>query len=97
MQPSEPTTKFTAGPWRHETSRYRAAAYVVQSSRETVSFDVRREEDARLIAAAPDLYAAASEIIRLHDAYTGEARDDDAISVAMDDLRAALHRARGEG
>ena len=50
-----------------------------------------------VIAAAPDLYAAASEIIRLHDTYTGEARDDDAMSVAMDELRAALRRARGGG
>jgi hypothetical protein len=50
-----------------------------------------------LFAAAPDLYAAASEIIRLHDTYTGEPRDDDAISLAMDDLRAAIARANGEG
>lgn len=49
------------------------------------------------IAALPDLYAAGDALIRLHDTYTGDARDDDAISLAMADLRAALARANGEG
>ena len=91
-------TKFTPGPWVVDP-RFPDS---IRASDGTTLFvgttdNARRLENARLIAAAPDLFAAASELTRLHDTYTGEARDDDAMSVAMDELRAALRRARGEG
>jgi hypothetical protein len=97
-------TKFTPGPWMFAEGNHRV--FTPDGSDDvafaTASFERGRTygemvANARLIAAAPDLLAAGSEIIRLHDTYTGEARDDDAISLAMDDLRAALRRARGEG
>lgn len=92
-----PKTKFTPGPWSAGGFYVCASTGCVGASiAEAATFE-RRLADARMMAAAPDMYAAASEIIRLHDTYTGEARDDDAISLAMDDLRAALARANGEG
>lgn len=95
---AETKTTFTPGPWLVDP-RF---PDTIRAADGTTLFvgttdNARKFENARLIAAAPDLYAAASEIIRLHDTYTGEPRDDDAISLAMADLRAALARANGEG
>lgn len=93
MQPTRMT--FPRGPWRAEGALVFDGNESVGEANDTVEWPANRI--ARMFAAAPDLLAAGSEIIRLHDTYTGDARDDDAISLSMDDLRAALRRARGEG
>ena len=98
---NETKTTFTPGPWgfcfQSVDPEWAIVSTAGGSVIANVNADCRQNANARLIAAAPDMYAAASEIIRLHDTYTGEPRDDDAISLAMADLRAALARANGEG
>lgn len=52
--------------------------------------------NARLIAAAPDLLAAAIELVAASDAYEGDPDDDERCRRAIDGLRAAIAKATGE-
>jgi len=77
-------TKFTPGPWKigaYESGRM--AVDGANGEEVTGYIDI---EDAHLIAAAPDLYNALEEVIRISD------RKHD----AWDKAKAALAKARGE-
>lgn len=106
---TETKPKFTPGPWGYDPEIHRV--YSVQTNTIVAAIHVRGNPaceaawpgDARLIAAAPDLYAAgealvaaAGEVEAMLDA--GEAApDDSAMWEAVSAMRAALRRARGEG
>jgi len=55
--------------------------------------EINREEDAHLIAAAPDLYDALAEMARLS---VGGAATDEQLNTAEANARTALAKARGE-
>lgn len=85
-------TKWTPGPWIEDEFFpliYDSATGPKQVLIATVAINTRRDEgrhNARLIAAAPDLYDALFQIV-----------DDDGVCVAsLRAARAALAKARGE-
>ena len=96
-------TKFTKGPWGieydgHEaniigpvpyTSDQRDIAYVNSEVGDIDGFacGVTAQANAHLIAAAPELYAALAELVRIHKTS----------HVTWDDAELALAKARGEG
>ncbi len=98
MQPNETKTTFTPG-MLCLAPGYGYGRFEIVHAGERIArvSGPHKAKLSLLFAAAPDLYAAGEALIRLHDTYTGKPRDDDAISLAMSDMRAALRRARGEG
>lgn len=93
-------TKFTPGPWYAEMpmSRWRVRtvngnAYIMEGGGLYTHADVRREADAHLIAAAPDLYAALDGMVSACEALYKSGRLD---ASAWLTAREALAKARGE-
>ena len=88
--------KFTPGPWKviKVSGSGNCAFDIYTDNYDVVSSSlmqvIRKEEDAHLIAAAPDLYAACEEFVRKVDA--GEARSTRSYAA----MKAALAKARGE-
>lgn len=80
------TTNHTPGPWRVELHDMTTS---VESQYFTICADVTND-DAGLIAAAPDLLAALENLVETHD--TGEAMCAQFWNIA----RAAIARAKGE-
>lgn len=82
---------YTPGPWKHRPSMYGRQYRYVQIGKDAdyTTGDVLAD-DARLIAAAPDLYEALQEIVDATD--TGWEHLDATFTRA----RAALKKARGE-
>lgn len=68
--------KFTPGPWHSENTDDGKTALIYQGKERIADVDLDHNQDgeanAKLIAAAPDLYAACKEFIRKVE--TGEAR-----------------------
>lgn len=75
-------TKFTPGPWRVKAAAGGTAIVLATSGTPAI---VNSHENARLIAAAPDLYAALEAVVAVADRAT----------VEFDAARAALLKARG--
>jgi hypothetical protein len=111
-------TKFTPGPWEWDSGlippdgpgRY-ADVYVDGGDKIIASFNEMREfspaegrANAHLIAAAPDLYAAAKASVEAYDEMVASLGDDEFSAPAPGSLdspditlaRTALSRARGE-
>ena len=86
-------SKHTPGPWvvRHVPERYNASTYCIDWSahQEEVAEIVHGEANARLIAAAPDLLAAAKGLLGLAERHGW-------LHVAVDAARAAIAKAEGE-
>jgi len=103
------TTTFTPGPWGLAECSHggvilvRGADYDAQKRHEQSHLQILPMADARLIAAAPDLYAAGEAVVAAADDIQSQldagevAPDDRAMWAAIYELRAALRRARGEG
>lgn len=72
-------TQFTPGPW-HVNSPY------IEDQHGTIAKVMRPEDNAALIAAAPDLFEALEEVIRISDRK----------HAAWDKAKAALAKAKGE-
>jgi hypothetical protein len=97
-------TKFKPGPWYAVNFRANSRAWKVTADLNNAVDDICNvlgwfpegipEANARLIAAAPDLYAALDEVML----YLPDFADDDqpAIVNAVKNARAALAKARGE-
>jgi hypothetical protein len=88
---TEEKQNWTAGPWRHNQV-FRGSEVVrdeILSADGVVADDIRDPRDARLIAAAPELYAALADYIA--------GADNGFVSVDVDrTARAVLAKARGE-
>lgn len=91
-------TTFTPGPWRVDP-RF---PDTIRAADGTTLFvgttdNLRKFENARLIAAAPDLYAALDRVA--HTIHWMDSDDRDSIfpDGLHEAIRAALRRARGEG
>jgi hypothetical protein len=95
---------FTPGPWERYgfigrntgLNRVRAASHVDRVERKVYVDVPANADDARLIAAAPDLYAAciaAQQVIR---ANVPESHFDGYAAQALDLLRAAIAKAEGK-
>lgn len=104
---TEPKTTFTPGPWRASPQGIGGHVWIRSDDGDFIASVPKGDNDpqkanARLIAAAPDLYAAgeaicaaAAEVEAMLEA--GEAApDDSAMWEAIAKMRAALRRARGE-
>ncbi len=59
-------SKFTPGPWRLLPPAFPHAPYTIQTTGETIA-SVDSEANARLIAAAPEMYAILGEVINAPD------------------------------
>lgn len=99
MIPGE-STGHTPGPWRiNRFGGYRAIEQEDRGGQCTVVIDhVRSEADARLVAAAPDLLAAAKAAERIIGEFMADgplADDDLRDRVTLDALGAAIARAEG--
>ena len=79
-------TKHTPGPWVIRYDGHGGISVLTENYQiGYVSSEPRQEADAHLIAAAPELLAAAKEFLRIADRRTVEA----------DNLRAAIAKAEG--
>lgn len=96
-------TKFTPGPWRMVGTT--ANRFVVTASSGTVIAetwkDFRQEADARLIAAAPELYGALEALIAMQDQMSRKPTDGGGVfpadyGIVRGRAHAALAKARGE-
>ena len=81
-------TKFTPGPWyaRPDPDKILNDDWCIGSGKELDDIAICAENNAHLIAAAPDLYNALEEVIRISD------RKHD----AWDKAKAAIAKARGK-
>lgn len=87
-------TNWTPGPWWIEGETGDVVAK--DGDWEICTFsrcDSQLDHDAHLIAEAPELYAALSELLKLHD---NEVFTKSAWDAAMESARVALAKARGE-
>ena len=83
---------FTPGPWHSETSHSAHPKYGIFTERNAIVARTWREEEARLIAAAPELYEALSALRK----WTRDgACADETLSIVSNADR-ALAKARGE-
>lgn len=102
-QPNTRSDAHTPGPWKHVARNrgdVRVRDEIVSATGVVVVDDVSREEDARLIAAAPDQHAAAREIDRLSLVILSAVKADqpgqyDAVVAAILANRAAIASATG--
>ena len=92
MTTTPPPAGFTPGPWTeklgdigHTSERHGGFCALAM-----VMGRAKNEANARLIAAAPDLYAACRDVVNCHDNL-----GDDALAQAVSMARAALARAGG--
>ena len=91
-------SKHTPGPWiiyefvdGYEIRAPEAECYVATASDpEAVWGAIGREEDARLIAAAPELLEALENLLKVHEGEGGTQHN------AADMARAAIAKAKGE-
>ena len=83
--------KFTPGPWRAE---FGADAYFHISCADGLDLPDTKA-NARLLSAAPDLFAALTEIVAASDVYDESAAADKRCAVALKKARAALAKATG--
>jgi hypothetical protein len=86
---------YTPGPWRVE------GPYVFSSGRTVARFDwdirdAADEANARLIAAAPDLLAAAETVLAGLNERIDTATDRTPVFAGIAALSDAIHKARGE-
>lgn len=85
-------SKFTAGPWEEEPCD---GEYYVRAPGRVVAQDILSEDDARLIAAAPELLAACEA----GDSHFGWLMDRGALTreeePVLAQIRAAIAKARG--
>lgn len=93
------TEAFTPGPWevRKDPSHFHTASSVYECGVDFPSVAevggstvVMQEANARLIAAAPDLYAACKDVVNCYANLS-----DDALAQAVSMCRAALTKATG--
>lgn len=102
-------TKFTPGPWAttltNDCAIVGADGWPVAETGVGQDYDEhfeRMEADARLIKAAPDLFEALQELVRVRDAYSSAiyiedvCDADEAYEKAIEMARAALSKATGE-
>lgn len=93
--------KFTPGPWKVCHVRDLNMFAVIQVSTKNVIGNFIERRDARLIAAAPEMYAALKDLMSAMDdvLYNADRVPDCIVAVAqneMDKAKAALKKARGE-
>jgi len=103
MQPNETKTTFTPGPWRAEGAYVFAGSDCIGIADTDNAPKARMEANARMFAAAPDLYAAGEALANAASDFAANAAidsedvDDSDLWDAISDMRAALARANGEG
>ena len=92
------TTKHTPGPWTVQWSvdDFGNDTNDITAPGTTVASDVQSYEDARLIAAAPDLLAALADIISWGEQATGHSMDAGNARECARIARAAIAKAQGE-
>jgi len=94
-------TKFTPGPWKVEIGNNCAFAIFAKSKRGLSKrvgmvggfFRDQRQQNADLIAAAPELFEALAGLLSAEERKTPEYRLPEPL---LDEARAALAKARGE-
>jgi hypothetical protein len=89
---------FTPGPWRHQINRMGHIWWVLANGTEkpihiAEVIGSTREADARLIASAPELFAALDALTALDDGDESFAWEHSSL---FENARAALAKARGE-
>ena len=84
-------SEFTNGPWEVHPIQKRAV-----HQPEYECWIPQNEADARLIAAAPELYEALTELYQIQAVSLDEPWDDDRYFAAMEKAKAAIKKARGE-
>lgn len=104
-------TKFTKGPWvRHDTHQGiyvggadgPAIVQLITTQKPDVSFQLKQEANAHLIAAAPALYEALVALINAPIIYTGAIEEPiatcgiDSVKPFLDQAHAALALAEGK-
>lgn len=92
--------RWTPGPWRvqpHDPDDAPRAPVDVCGSGWVIAADLKSVEDARLIAAAPELYEALANLVpRFHRCMVAHGTDAEFADEAVTKARAALASAHGE-
>ena len=89
-------SEFTPGPWepvRSLTCGHLRAGHNYNTPEPKKEWT---DADIRLIAAAPELYEALTELYQIQAVSIDEPWDDDRYFVAMEKAEAAIKKARGE-
>ena len=99
-------TEHTPGPWYADSYGVRNRGGYICELRHPSRYDgqqeryererAERDGDARLIAAAPELFAALESAIKCMVEQTQNAATDEEIAMALEMARAAIARAKGE-
>lgn len=83
---------FTPGPWRSKPtvgSEFRLCTILGPGNSGAVARSVE-QDNASLIAAAPDMYTAIREMLNMWDEYSGDPCIELAVSDAIDAMRKSL-------
>jgi hypothetical protein len=92
-------SEFTPGPWEvfnEGLGSYKVSKCDAWLGSSTLRTNEENLANANLIAAAPELYEALTELYQIQAVSIDEPWDDDRYFVAMEKAEAALKKARGE-
>ena len=91
-------TKHTPGPWKSNpyvhSMIHGFAVYSDKSCVDKIADDIKREADARLIAAAPEMLEALKEALLDLESLEGETKDDLCLT-RIEQIKAAIAKATG--